>query len=245
MSSPDHAGAARRPRASLSREAIVDAAVVILDEDGLDGLTMRAVADRLGAGTMSLYRHVASRDELLDLVVSRLLDGVITGARSGNWRRDLEAIASDMRAALVRRPQLTVLLTARLGAGTGGLRDLDLALGVLRDAGFPPRDAALANHALGNYVAGAALWEAVGLEGATGDARRQRADAAARGLAALDPAAAPNVRWAAGELFAGTHDDRFAFGLEMLLDGLAARLRASEEPGLPMPPTAIPDAARE
>ncbi len=56
----------------------MDAAVAILDETGLDGLTMRAVADRLDAGAMSLYRHVASRDELLDLVVARLTAGVTT-----------------------------------------------------------------------------------------------------------------------------------------------------------------------
>lgn len=217
----------RRPRATLSREAIVDAAVAILDEQGLDGLTMRAVADRLGAGAMSLYRHVASRDELLDLVVVRLTAGVTRGARTGDWRADLASLAHDTRAALVRRPNLTVLLTSRAASAGSGVATLDHALGILRDAGFSPRDAVLANHALGNYVAGAALWEAVGLAGTSGEERRQRADEAARALAALPPDTAPNVLWAAGELFAGTLDDRFAFGLGVVLDGLEVRLAAT------------------
>ena len=146
----------------------MDAAVAILDETGLDGLTMRAVADRLDAGAMSLYRHVASRDELLDLVVARLTAGVTHHVRTGDWRADLAALAHDTRAALMRRPNLTVLLTSRAASAGSGMVALDHALGILRDAGFPPRDAVLANHALGNYVAGAALWEAVGL------ARRER-----------------------------------------------------------------------
>jgi hypothetical protein len=177
---------------------------------------------------MSLYRHVASRDELLDLVVVRLTGEVATLARTGAWRADLEALAHEMRRILVRRPNLTVLLTSRAGsAGAGSLATLDHALGILRDAGFPPGEAALANHALGNYVAGAALWEAAGLGGATGEARRERAEEAGRALAALPQDVAPNVTWAAGALFAGTLDDRFAFGLEVLLDGLAARLPAT------------------
>jgi hypothetical protein len=139
----------------------------------------------------------------------------------------------------MRRPNLTVLLTSRAASAGSGMAALDHALGILRDAGFPPRDAVLANHALGNYVAGAALWEAVGLAGASGEDRRRRADDAARALAALPPDAVPNVTWAAGDLFAGTLDDRFAFGLEVVLDGLETRL-AAVAPGQ----RADPDSAR-
>ena len=91
MSSPESKPTpARRPRGALSREAIVDAAIDVLDRDGLEGLTMRAVADRLGTGAMSLYRHVANRDELLDLVVARLLaDAGRAPGWTGDWRTDL------------------------------------------------------------------------------------------------------------------------------------------------------------
>ena len=73
-------------------------------------------------------------------------------------------------------------------------------------------------------MAGAALWEAAGLGGASGEDRRARADAAVRGLAELPADTWPNVAWASESLFAGTAEDRFAFGLEVLLDGLEARL---------------------
>ena len=222
MSSPE--STRRRPRASLSREAVVDAAVVVLDEAGPEGLTMRAVALRLDAGAMSLYRHVSGRDELLDLVVARLTSDLRGRPATGDWRADLGDLARDVRAMLLRRPNLTLLMTSRAGAGAGGLATLDHVMGILRGAGFGPRDAAFANHALGNFVAGAALWEAVGLGGASGDERGERAAAAARDMASLSAGAWPNVAWAADSLFAGTADDRFEFGLAVLLDGLAVRL---------------------
>jgi len=223
MSSPESPARSRRPRASLTREAIVDAAAEILDERGIDGLTMRAVAERLGAGAMSLYRHVDGREELLDLVIARLTSEIPDRPTSGDWRADLVLLARDMRAALLRRPNLTVLLTSRAGAAGGGLPTLDRALGILRRAGLSPADAAFANHALGNYVAGAALWEAVGLGGATGEARAQRAREAADAVAQVPADVYPDVAWASGALFSGTADDRFEFGLATLLDGIARR----------------------
>jgi AcrR family transcriptional regulator len=207
----------------LTQEAIVDAAAEILDERGIDGLTMRAVAERLSAGAMSLYRHVSGRDELLDLVVVRLTSDLPDRPLSGDWRADLALLARDMRAVLLRRPNLTVLMTSRAGAAGGGLPMLDRALGILRRAGLSPADAAFANHSLGNYVAGAALWEAVGLDGATGEVRAQRARAAGEAAAQIPADLYPGVAWAAGSLFAGTADDRFEFGLVLLMDGIARR----------------------
>jgi AcrR family transcriptional regulator len=215
----------RRLRGALTRDAIVDAAIAVLDDGGLAELTMRAVAERLGTGAMSLYRHVANRDELLDLVVARLLADAGRDLRwTGEWRTDLAAVARAVRAALLDRPDLTVLLTSRSGEGSGSLAALDAVLGVLRGAGFDPRQATFANHALGNLVAGAALWEAVGLQGSTGDERRRRLEARADAVASLPADAWPNVAWAAPALFAGTADDRFEFGLALLLDGLERRL---------------------
>lgn len=199
------------------------AATEVLDEDGLDGLTMRSVARRLDAGAMSLYRHVGSREELLDLVIARLVADVPERALTGDWREDLAGVARDVRAVLLRRPNLTVLMTARSGPGAGSLGALDRALGILRDGGFAPDDAVRANHALGNFVAGAALWEAVGFGGATGEDRARQARAAAAAVDRVPADAYPNVAWAAGALFEGTAEDRFEFGLRALLDGLEAK----------------------
>ena len=206
------------------------AAIAVLDADGLAGLTMRRVARELDAGAMSLYRHVAGREELLDLVLESLAAEVPVSPCTGAWRDDVAALARDVRAALLRRRDLTLLLTARLGQGPAGLAALERGLAVFRDGGFPVRDAVRANHALGTYVAGVCTWEAVGLGGAVDPIERAaRAADAGAALAALELGAFPRLAEAAGELFAGTAEDRFEYGLAVLLDGFAARLAAAGE----------------
>jgi AcrR family transcriptional regulator len=223
-------GPHRPTRASLSRELIVDAAVALIDERGPDELTMRSVAARLGAGTMSLYRHVSGRDELLDLALAAMAADIPATAPTGDWRADLMAAARDVRAGLLRRPHLTVLLTSRTGRGQGELPALERTLGVLRQAGFGPREAVLANHALGNYVAGAALFEAIGLAGTTGEEREARRRAVAEAVRNLPSDAFPNLGWVGEAIVAGSLDERFEFGLGLLLDGMEA-LRARQDAG--------------
>jgi AcrR family transcriptional regulator len=208
-----------KSRQPLTRDRIVEAAIALVDEEGPDALTMRAVAQRLGAGTMSLYRHVPGREELLDLVLAAMATEVPVTPPTGDWRMDLAAIARDVRTGLVRRPHLTVLLTSRAGRGVAELPMLDRTLGVLRTAGFGRRGAVMANHALGNYVAGAALWEAVGLAGETGEARAERRQAAADVIARLPAGQFPGLDWVGPKLVAGSVDERFEAGLEFLLDG--------------------------
>ncbi len=227
MSSPESTNSRTRSAEPLHRDRIVAAAIAVLEAEGIDSLTMRRVADELGAGAMSLYRHVASREELLDLVLARIAAQIPVAALTGDWRADATALAYNVRTALLRRRDLTLLLTSRAGAGRADLPQLDRALGIFRAGGFGPRDAALANHALGTYVSGACTWEAAGLGGSADPAeRRARADEAAARLRTLSPAEFPNVVAVADELFAGTADDRFAYGLACLLDGMAARLAA-------------------
>lgn len=226
MSSPPSTARPTGPREPLTRERIVAAAIAVLDADGLGGLTMRRVAGRLDAGTMSLYRHVASREELLDLVLEELAAAVPISPLTGAWRLDVAALARDVRAALLRRRDLTLLLTARLGQGPAALPLLDRALGIFLRAGLPPRDATRANQALGAYVSGSCTWEAVGLAGVADPAERaERAAGAAASLGALPPDAYPHLTATAGELFSGTAEDRFEYGLTLLLEGIAVRLR--------------------
>lgn len=216
--------AARLP---LTRERIVEAALAVLDAEGFAALTMRRVARELGAGTMSLYRHVASREELLDLVLDELAFEVPAAPPGGAWQAAVRELARGARAALLRRRDLTLLLTARLGQGPAALGSLDQALGIFLRAGFPPRDAVRANHALGAYVAGSCAWGAVGLGGAGDPAERtRRAAEAGAALAAVPADAFPNVAATADELFAGTAAERFEYGLEILVAGLEARLAA-------------------
>jgi AcrR family transcriptional regulator len=235
--SPDDSPGART-RAVLTREAIVAAGVELVDAAGPDALTMRAVAGRLGSGVMSLYRHVADRDALLDLVLDAMAGEIPATPLTGDWRADAAALARDVRSVLLQRPHLTVLLTSRADRGVGGFAALDRALAIFRSAGLSERDAVEANHALGNLVAGAALWDAVGMGGTSGEERRSRLEAAAAAVEALPVAAFPNVTWAGDELFAGSPDERFEAGLAMLLDGIERRLEPAAAarqagPGVP------------
>ncbi len=228
MSSPSvsrRAGASPAVRGPLSRARIVAAALAVLDADGLAGLSMRRVARELDTGAMSLYRHVSGREELLDLVLVELAAAIPVSPPGASWREDAAALARDVRRALLRRRDLTLLLTARLGQGPAALATLDRALGIFLRAGFAPREAVLANHALGAYVAGSCTWAAVGLGGAADPAvRAARARDAADRLADLPLSAFPNVALVAADLFVGSADERFEDGLAALLDGFAARL---------------------
>jgi AcrR family transcriptional regulator len=236
--SPDH-GRGARARAVLTREAIVAAGVELVDAAGPDALTMRAVAGRLGSGVMSLYRHVADRDALLDLVLDAMAGEIPATPLTGDWRVDAAALARDVRSVLLRRPQLTVLLTSRADRAVGGLAALDRALVIFRSVGLSQQEAVEANHALGNLVAGAALWDAVGMGGMSGAERRARREAAAVAVEALPPDALPSITWAGDALFSGSPDERFEAGLAMLLDGIERRAQTAAtrrgEPEKPAP----------
>jgi AcrR family transcriptional regulator len=233
MSSDTQTDASPATRAVLTRERIVAAAVELVDEAGPDALTMRAVAGRLEAGTMSLYRHVSGRDELLDLVLAAMAAEVTERPASGDWRADLAALAHDVHAGLLRRPHLTVLLTSRSGRGTAEVALLDRTIGILRRAGLSPQDAVLANHALGNYIAGAALWEAVGLAGTSGEERARRREAAVEAVASLPGDRYPSLAWVGEALIAGNLDERFDFGLRVLIDGFEHLIPGERVESLP------------
>src|SRR5262245_32195265 len=98
----------REPRAgrpTLSREQIVRAAIEIADAEGIEALSMRRVAAKLRAGTMSLYWHVPSKDDLLDLVRDAIMGEVkLPSTPSGGWRADLRLVAYQTRAELLRHP---------------------------------------------------------------------------------------------------------------------------------------------
>src|SRR6266700_1877830 len=97
---------ARGPAPAYSRDQITAAAIKIADADGLDALSMRRVARELGAGTMSLYRYVRNKDDLLELMVDAVLGETIPEdfARTGDWRADLRALARLMRAGMTCHP---------------------------------------------------------------------------------------------------------------------------------------------
>lgn len=128
----------RSPQPSLSREQIAAIAIAIADRDGVDALSMRRVAAELGCGTMSLYRHVHTKDELLDLMIDAVAgeDGGPPTTPSGNWRADLREAAWRLRASALRHPWLPRLSAARPSFGPNTLATIDFELSAVDGLGL-------------------------------------------------------------------------------------------------------------
>lgn len=127
----------RRPQPALTHEQIVRAAVEIADAEGVEAVSMRKVAARLGAGTMSLYRYVASKDDLLDLMVDAVLgEDPLPEAPSGDWRAELAGLARRSRTVAHRHPWAISFLLARPNLGPNALRQIEYAMAAVDGLGL-------------------------------------------------------------------------------------------------------------
>lgn len=144
----------------LSLERIIETAVELLDAEGLDGLKMRKLADRLGAGAMSLYWHVGNKEEVLDLALDRVLEyRARPQITSGNQREELVEMLEDWRAGMLRHPWSASLLPRR-ALGPNVLARLELLGKALSSAGVAEADLNAAIWSLWNYVLGATITRA-------------------------------------------------------------------------------------
>jgi AcrR family transcriptional regulator len=216
-----------RSRAGLDGDRIAAAALRIADAEGLAAVSMRRVAAELGAGTMSLYRHVSGRDDVVELMID-LVDGTEPPPEpTGDWRADLRTVAERTRRLLLAHPWLAYERPSRPRIGPNSLRHLDGALAVVRQAS-PDIDRA---GALLTAVQ-AFTYGAVQLELAERRAERDSGlteDEWRRGVGPylkeeLATGAYPHVRDFVAAGADPDHDRRFAFGLDRMLDGLAGWL---------------------
>jgi AcrR family transcriptional regulator len=123
-------------RAALSYDAVATAGVEVADTHGLDAVTMRRVAEQLGAGAMSLYRYVDSRDDLIALMVDRVSAEAVAPARTGDWRVDLAGAAQAIRRMNLRHPWLTRLTLSADAFGPNALAMTESVLGLLDGHGL-------------------------------------------------------------------------------------------------------------
>lgn len=222
----------RRRRDPISREAIVDAAIRLLDAEGLDALSMRRIADELGTGAASLYWHVGSKDGLLDLVFDKVIGEVtIPDAVPGQWREQLKDLARAQRAVSLRHPYVVRISIGRIPMGPNALRYSERALAILRSGGLPPRLAVQGSHLLISTINGFTLDETgVGDEagaadqaGTGEDGVQQAADMARDYLAGLPVQRFPNLVAMADEFSYADPDERFELLIDIFVDGLARR----------------------
>lgn len=201
----------RVPRGTLTRERVVDAAVELADEAGIAGLSMPKLARHLGVGVMSLYSHVASKDDLVDAVAQRLLGQLIAGS-SGSGMAAVREHFRALRRLLVDHPGLGEVFATR-GVAVPAVFDLlEKNLSCLVQAGVDDERAVRLYYALLTYTLGFAAWELprAGLD----DGRyRQRW----KGLVDEFPGDTyPTVRRLRRALAAVASDRQFEFGLERL-----------------------------
>jgi AcrR family transcriptional regulator len=150
-----------RSEPPLSRERIVATAIELLDAQGVDGLTMRRLADRLGSGVMSLYWHVGNKEDVFDLALDSVLEyhGLPQIVESQDWRGEVVHMLEDWRASMLRHPWSASLLPRR-ALGPNMLRRLELLSKTLSRAGVSDANLNVAIWSLWNYVMGATITRA-------------------------------------------------------------------------------------
>lgn len=158
-------GTAQKPAAKvkdepLSLDRIATTAVELLDAEGIDGLTMRKLADRLGSGVMSLYWHVANKDVVLGLALDAVLEyRAPTDVVSDDWRNEIIHLLEDWRAGMLRHPW-SASLAARQVMGRNILSRLELLTRTLSQAGVPDDRLNAAIWSLWNHLMGATITRA-------------------------------------------------------------------------------------
>ena len=206
-----------KPR-SLTPDLLAKAALAVIERHGTPGLSMRAVAQELGMGTMSLYRYVQSREQLEALVVDLVLDpahggiDVDVGRRKG-WADKATQLAVRAHAVATAHPAVTPLLLARRHASIHSLRWGEALLGVLAEAGFAGERRAIAFRTIVAYVFGAVQLQQLGPLGGKGTAA----------LAALPREDFPLLADTARTARKIPPEAEFLSGLKLVLRGIAAR----------------------
>jgi AcrR family transcriptional regulator len=210
--------AARVPRNTLSRAVVAEAALTLIDSEGLDALTMPRVAQRLGVGTMSLYRHVQHKDDLIDAVAERVMSDIrVPDGGPDDWEGRVVGYLRALRDAAIAHPAVGRILADR-GLTIGPVFDqLEALHDILITAGFADTEAVRSFYALLTYVFGFVIWELprVHLQPAAAYTAAWN-DAIDR----LDPIAYPRLHELRQALTTTASSEQFEYGLHHLVRAL-------------------------
>jgi len=208
------------PRLPLTRDRVLLSALELADRDGIESLSMRKLGRQLGVEAMSLYNHVADKDDLLDGLADIAVGEIEVPSIGGDWRAALRRRAISAREMLARHPWAAGLIESRTNPSPARSRYPEAVLGSFRQAGFSVEMAIHAFFTLDSYIYGFAVQER-NLPSGTPE---QLASVAQDILRALPPAEYPYLN----EVIVGhvlklgfDYADEFEFGLDLILDGLA------------------------
>ncbi|MEV4137095.1 TetR/AcrR family transcriptional regulator [Dactylosporangium sp. NPDC049742] len=216
------APAARQP---LSAEAVIETALRLVDRDGLDALSMRRVAQDLGTGPASLYAYFANKDELLEQLLDRVVGEIPLPVldASGDWAAIVKRSCWDSRAVFLAHRDLVKVARANIPVGPNSLRYTEAMLAVLRGAGIPDKVAAWGMDQMSLVIVADAVETSIHVS----HGRQSEADAAPYLAQIRDYYASlpvdrfPNLVAMAPAMTEGSGDERFAFAIDLMVDGLA------------------------
>jgi AcrR family transcriptional regulator len=227
------------PRDTLTRDQIVTAAIDLLDAEGLEGLSMRALGGRLRSAATAVYWHVGSKDNLIALAGDQAWNEIaLPDLTESDWRTAATQMATDLYAMLTRHPWLMQAFGSFLVFGPGKARHDDHGLAIYEAAGFTGAQTVQAMTAVFTFVLGNALGSAaaasltrkVSRDGGNAEGLIRDSMARAREIAMQFPRLRARLDDPAAASYAAAPDDTFEFGLQAVLDGLEAQLAARQVP---------------
>ncbi len=222
MTAPARDKTRERPR--LSRDRVLQAALEIADAGGIGSLTIRSLAQALGVKPMSVYHHVANKEQILDGIVDLVFGEIELPSPDGEWRTEVRRRAESARAVLRRHPWAIGLLESRTSPGPATLKHHDANIATFRAGGFSVPLTAHAYALIDSFVYGFALQEA-----SLPFDETDVAEVAAPMMEMFRDGGYPHmIELVTEHVLQPGYDfgDEFGFGLDLILDGLAARLDA-------------------
>ncbi|RZU18358.1 TetR family transcriptional regulator [Kribbella rubisoli] len=217
-------------RETLSREQIVKTAMEVLDGEGVAGLSMRKLAARLGAGATSLYWHVPTKDDLVDLLIDQVWGEIdVPEPELAGWRSGALLFGHSLRSAVLRHPWLPEVMYTRPSIGPNAMALGERGLVLFGAAGFTPREVDLAMGSVMSYVLGTASAEVATREMVRKSGRSEESWVSelleqAQSVATDYPRMQESVRRRTSVNLDSELTGNFVFGLDALLDGLQSRV---------------------
>jgi AcrR family transcriptional regulator len=214
------------PREPLTRQRIVRAALELMDREGLEAVSMRRIGRELGVEAMSLYNHVQDKDDILEGIKELVMSEFEMGAPTGDWEQDARLAARAWRDVLRAHPKVITLMTeaTRPMFSPDALRPSETAFEIFERAGLGDAETARAFCAFGGYIMGFVLME-VGTM--IGGGAQPGASASPEELAMALPVELPRACRVFPYVLAADPDERFEYGLDLMIAGLKAKLTGS------------------
>lgn len=206
---------------SLSQEKICQAAMEVINTEGLEELSMRRLAAELHVKAASLYNHVKNKSELLDLIQESLFKQLLLPKEQSNWQKYLYEFANSMRDGLLQFPHVVPLFATRPSVGVAALEQTEQAFTVLRNAGFKYADVIFAYQSLCVFVLGHLQAEVGHVPGAKEEEEPSLASV-------IDPKKFPHLTKAYSQSGGKNYDDWFNFGVTAIISGLKNILQKSK-----------------